>query len=88
MATVEQEIKKILEAIKTQRDELKVRLHLATAEINDDWLEMAKKWQQMKIQNSELKASVGDTSAALVDGLKKAGKDLKEGYQRMKKALH
>jgi len=88
MATIEQDVKKILEAIKTQRDELKVRMHLANAEINDEWVEMGKKWQEMKIKNSKLKASAGETRAALVDDLKKMGKDLKEGYERMKKRLH
>jgi len=88
MTTIEQDIKKIIEAIKTQRDEIKVRLHLANAEINDEWVEMGKKWEEMKTKNSKLKASAGDTSTALVSDLKKMGKDLKEGYERMKKTLH
>jgi len=88
MATIEQDIKAIIETIKTQRDELKVRMHLANAEINDEWVEMGKKWEEMKTKNSKLKASAGDTSVALVNDLKKIGKDLKEGYERMKKTLH
>ena len=88
MATIEQDIKAIIETIKTQRDELKVRMHLANAEINDEWVEMGKKWEEMKTKDSKLKASAGDTSVALVNDLKKIGNDLKEGYERMKKVLH
>lgn len=76
------EYDKILEQLKQKRDELKVQMHLASKDASDEWDELERKMQRFR-EKAELDRSgqeVGDAAHAL-------GTELKEGYDRLRKAL-
>jgi vacuolar-type H+-ATPase subunit D/Vma8 len=77
------EYDKLLEQLKQKRDELKVQMHLASRDASDEWEDLEKKMQRFR-EKAELKRSGQEVEGAL-DQL---GKELKEGYQRLKKALN
>ena len=42
------------ERLKTQRDELRLKAHLASAELKDEWEELEDKWQYAEVKLNKL----------------------------------
>lgn len=76
------EYDKILEQLKRKRDELKLQMHLASKDLNDDWEELEQKMKRFA-QKAELKRSGEGVS----DAMESLGRELKEGYERVRRAL-
>jgi len=81
------DLKKVLDDLKQQRDEINVKLHLAKAEVRDEWDTLETKWEDVKGKMitvneaaSQTKESVAAAAGLLVD-------EIKQGYERIKKAL-
>ena len=68
--------------LKQERDELRLKIHLASMELRDDWAELEKKWESFSAQ-----ARLQDTSQDLERTLRNLGEDLRLGYGRIKAAL-
>lgn len=64
------------------RDELRLKIHLATKDVQDEWHEAEKKWEKFS-HDAKLHESGKDVLAAL-DIL---GSELKTAYVRIKKSL-
>ena len=45
----------LIDNLKTQRDELRVQMHLAKAEIRDEWEEIEKKWAHAEARFEEIR---------------------------------
>ncbi len=73
---------KILEDLKTKRDELALQIHLGSKEAKDEWVKLEGKWNEFS-KNAQL----DKTSSGLGDALSALGHELKEGYERLRKAL-
>lgn len=76
------EYDKILAQLKQKRDELRLQMHLASKDVNDDWQELEKKLKRFS-DKAELKRS-GDE---LSDAMRSLGRELREGYDRVRRAL-
>jgi vacuolar-type H+-ATPase subunit D/Vma8 len=73
---------RILEQLKQKRDELKLQMHLASRDANDEWQGLEKKLKQFA-EKAELQRS----GEGLEDALEGLGKELKEGYERLRRAM-
>jgi len=77
----------VIDNLKTQRDELKVRVHLAKAEMREEWDEMERKWEHIEDRlekvGNEAKVSAGDVGAAL----SQLAEEIGTAYKRIKKSL-
>ncbi len=69
------------------RDELKLQMHLARAEVRSQWEELEHKWillqsrlSGVKLAGRESKKEIGEAAHALVE-------EIHEGYQRIRTAL-
>ncbi len=87
MSDLDDKVEKLLQKLKTERDELRVQLHLLTAEARDEWEEVEKRWVHVE---SRMKR-VGDAAADAGEDVAAAGKQLAEeigdAYQRIRKSL-
>lgn len=73
--------------LKRVRDELKVKMHLARADIRDAWGDLEERWPKLEIA---LKRFEGRTSQALDDfgeAVVALFNELKHGYRRIKDEL-
>ena len=70
------------EELKGLRDELDLKMHLASLELKDEWQELEGKWDRFS-SRAGLEASAESVGSAL--GL--LGDEIKAGYHRMKEAL-
>jgi len=70
------------EELQTLRDELKVRIHLGTKEVQDAWDNLEQRWGHFHAQ-----AELDKTASNVSEAGKLLAAELMDGYQRIKRAL-
>lgn len=77
-----------LERLTRERDELRVQMHLARAELRDDWEQLERQWEQLQVKleaaGREAASSAGEVRAAAGTLLE----ELRKGYRRVRDQLH
>jgi vacuolar-type H+-ATPase subunit D/Vma8 len=68
--------------LKQKRDELRLQIHLASKEVQDEWEEL-----EEKMQDFSSRADLGKTTEGIGDALGKVGQELKLGYKRIRDAI-
>lgn len=87
MSMIEQDLQTIAEELKKQRDLLVVKMHLAKAEIKDEWRDLEYKWAQFNARSDKLKQELTDTAEDVAEDLKALGEDLRQGYEHLKNTM-
>ena len=70
------------EELQTLRDDLKVRIHLASKELQDTWEGLEARWRHFQAQ-----AELDKTASNVSEASKLLAEELKGGYDRIKRAL-
>lgn len=78
---------KLFEKLKTERDTIKLKLHLASMEVREEFDDAEKKWRQIKHKMNEITDDAVQTSDEYILKAKKKGEELKEIYQRITKRM-
>ncbi|MEM7145371.1 MAG: hypothetical protein AAF591_09560 [Verrucomicrobiota bacterium] len=81
--------------IKRQRDELQVKMHLAQADAKDEWEKLEAKWVDLSERAEPLTGAVKEGAETVGEQAKNvagaakdvAARELKEGYERLRKLL-
>jgi len=81
------EFDSLLEKLKSQRDELMLKLHLASMEAKEEIEEADKHWEDLKIKAAEIADESKETSEEYIAKAKIIGDELKEAYSRISKRL-
>ena len=76
------ETQKIVDDLKLARDEVKLRIHLASMETKSQWEGLEKRWHKFS-SKAELHQSGNELSTTL----KSLGSELQEAYIRLRKAI-
>lgn len=71
-----------LTGLKQIRDELRVQIHLAKKEVQDDWEQLEEKMEDMAA-----KAQLAETGEGVGEAIEQLGQELKLGYQRIRDAI-
>jgi hypothetical protein len=77
-----------LEALRTLRDDLRVRVHLARTDVLEEWERAEAKWFRMQ---SALSISEDDTLHAAekaATACRRLAKEIGQGYSRVRRSLH
>jgi len=81
----------LIETLKQQRDELRVRMHLGSLEAKDEFDTLEKKWEhwsaEAKAQAKPLRAVIEDSANNVGSALELVLDEVKESYERIKKQL-
>ena len=72
----------LISDLKQKRDELRVRIHLASKEAQEEWQEL-----EDKMDDFVSKADLGRTGEGIGDALGQLGQELKLGYKRVRDAI-
>ena len=72
----------LISDLKQKRDELRVQIHLATKEAQDEWQEL-----EEKMDDFVSRADLGRTGEGIGEALEKLGGELKLGYERIRDAI-
>lgn len=76
------DIDEMVAQLKQKRDELRVQVHLASKEVQDEWQEL-----EEKMDDFSSKAKLGETGEGVGKALGELGHELKLGYERMRDAI-
>ena len=68
--------------LKALRDELNLKMHLASMEVKQEWKELETKWQSFSSR-----AGFEESAESVGGALHELGLELKRGYKRMRAAL-
>lgn len=82
-------VDELLEELRQKRDELRVRIHLGSRELKEEWDELEEKMDEFSGKARKLADDAGlrETGEGLNEALRKLGQELKLGYERLRKAL-
>lgn len=81
------DINEVFENLKKQRDELRVKMHLAAADAKDEWEVLEKKWGNFEGKAKQVGGEAKEASKDIWDATKLLGNEIKEGYDRIRKQL-
>ena len=79
--------KAVVDTLKQERDELNVKMHLASLEVRDEWQEVEKKWEHAQSKARQLTKASGQSAHELGEAFSLLGDELKETYRRLRKTL-
>lgn len=85
MAELREELKKLEDAVLQQRDELRVKLHLAKADARDEWEELERKWAEVQAKLEQVKKTAGESSEGIEAAARLLGEELLKGYERIRR---
>lgn len=81
------EFDKLVEKLKTERDELKLKIHLGSMEAKKEFEEAEQKWEDVKAKASQIADDAEKTSDEYIDKAKVIGEELKATYHRIAKRM-
>lgn len=77
----------IISSLKQQRDELRLRMHLAGAETKQEYERLTGKITELTDQYEPTRQAAGETASNVLAALKLAAEEIKAGYDRVAKSL-
>lgn len=80
-------LEEIIKKLKQERDELKVKMHLASMDAKDDYDRISGKVDQLTDQYEPVKDAVEETAENVFSALGLVADELKEGFQRVRKSI-
>lgn len=72
----------LIEDLKRTRDEIKLKIHLGSKDLQTEWSEIEKRWEDF-----ERKADLDRSAKDVGDALQILGSELRDAFQRLRKAL-
>lgn len=77
----------LLDKLKSERDEIMLKLHLASMEAKEEFEDAEKNWSNIKIKAAEIADDSKETSEEFIAKAKIIGEELRETYNRISKRL-
>jgi hypothetical protein len=87
MTETREQLQRLADDLRRQRDELKLKLHLLKSDARDEWGALEKKWEHLQGKVKVVGQEAGDVAHGVGEALKVAGDELKSGYARIRKLL-
>ena len=85
--TIEETIERIISDVKQERDEVKVRLHLAKLDASDEWSELERKLEKLENKTKELGGVTLEASQDVGAAAKLLGDEILNGFKSIGKHL-
>ncbi len=85
MNDIRDEVERLVRRLEQQRDELRVKMHLAKADARDEWNKLERQWEDVRPRVVQAGSVVGDTAKDVGSALKLALEELGRGYDRLRK---
>lgn len=85
--SIKTEFDTLLEKLKSERDEIMLKLHLASMEAKEEFEEADKHWDALKNKAAEIADESKETSEEYIAKAKIIGEELKDAYSRISKRL-
>ncbi|MGE0862066.1 MAG: hypothetical protein AB7I01_24360 [Gammaproteobacteria bacterium] len=77
----------LLESLRTERDELRVRMYLARAEVRDEWQALEQRWEHFESRVRAAAAAAQSAGAEVGGAVDLLAAELRKGYTRVRQAM-
>ena len=84
---MKEEFAKLVDKLRMERDEIKLKVHLASMDAKKEFEVAEKQWNHLKTKASEIADGAVENSEELITKGKIVGEELKETYKRISKRL-
>lgn len=81
------EIEKLTETLKVQRDELKLKIRLGGMEAKEEWDKAEQQWQRFAARARNAGAETRDASGDVGAALKLLGEEVRHAFARVRQRL-
>ncbi len=82
-----EDLTRLLETLKQERDELRVKMHLAKLEVQEEWEKAEKQWESFKAKAEKVLEDSKEKAEELAESAKVVGEELKNAYVRIRQRL-
>ena len=80
-------IEEKIAALKKERDELALKIHLGKAEARQEWEALEKKLADLNARARPVAKAMGETAEGVGAGLELAAQEIKKGFDKIRKLL-
>ena len=87
MGESQNQLNDIINALKQQRDELALQIHLGKAEAKDEWDKVTAKLDALLADYEPLKDAASETADNVVSAMKLVSDEIWAGFKRIKSSL-
>ena len=77
----------LMDTLRRERDEIRVRLHLAKGDLKDEWERLERKWNHLEAKAKAAAQEARVTARDVGSALRLAAEELRKGYARMRRVL-
>ena len=84
---LQQEINKLFDTLKTERDELKLKIHLGKMDAQEEWEKAEQQWQHFKSKADALGSASKEGAQEIGTALKLLGEEIGQAFSRIRKVL-
>lgn len=88
MSDTKSKLDRLVESLKQERDELKLKMHLASMDAKSEYERLSGKCDELTEQCEPIKDAVEESAENLFAALGLVADELKVGFQRVRKAIH
>ncbi len=81
------ELETLLNNLDNTREELSLKLHLASMDVRDEFEAAEKQWQEIKNKFNQIADDSKQSSEEFIDKTKQVAKELEKTYKRIAKIL-
>lgn len=85
MTEAREEFDKFIAALKQQRDELNLQIHLAKAETREEWAGLEAKWAEVQGKTGQLRSVSGEVAGEVGAAARLLAEEIGRGYERIRK---
>ena len=85
---VKREYIELGELLKRERDELKLSMHLANADVHDQWHRVEAEWERFQSRASVIAKVTEESAVEIGTATKLVGEEIKESYRRIRETLN
>ncbi len=85
--SLQDDIQELMDTLKKQRDEISLKVHLASMDAKEEWEKAETNWGKFSAKAGEIYDDTVETTDELIDAAKVIGEELSEAYQRIKQRL-
>ncbi len=80
-------LSEMLERLKQERDELRVKVHLAKMDAEDEWRDIEERWEDLERRAADIADKTKETSASFLAASESLGAEIGEAFRRFRDRL-
>jgi archaellum component FlaC len=87
MSDVGKTLAEEVESLQQTRDELRVQMHLARAELKQQWDRLESKWHEMEDKSGQIARTSNESMRKVATATRHLVDEIREGYRELKSVL-